>query len=253
VLREAGAAEGQVPDEVIDRLLDLLAVRDENRELLARLARQLNDAEATAAVGEITNVLDALDAAGIPATSYAVDVAMVRGLDYYTGTIFETAVTRPPIGSITGGGRYDRLVSLFGRDMPAVGTSFGVDRLVDVMDEVGLFPADVAAPAIDVLVTLFDAATTAASIDLAGRLRRAGVRTELYLTCDGIGNQIRYALRRGIPCVAICGPDEVAAGTVTLRDLAAQQQSTLPIEAAVAELRRDRSDVPDLGVPSPAE
>jgi histidyl-tRNA synthetase len=120
-----------------------------------------------------------------------------------------------PIGSILSGGRYDQLMGQFGRDLPAVGTSFGVDRLVLVMEEGDLFPAAVNAPTPEVLVTRFDADTTSDAVRLAQRLRSAGLRTELYFDLDRLGNQIRYALKREIPIVAIAGPDEVEAGTAT--------------------------------------
>lgn len=226
-----------IPDAVTDRLLELLQLRDENRALLAELGRRLDDPMAQAGIAELGQVLDALDAAGVPAARCEVDFAMVRGLEYYTGTIFEAVVSRPPIGSILAGGRYDKLVALFGRSQPAVGTSFGVDRLVDVMEEVGLFPAAVDAPSARVLVTLFDAATAPAAVRLAADLRRSGLPAELSFEPARLGDQIRYALDRGIPAVAIMGPDEAAAGTVTLRDLATKTQATVPVAEAVAWLR----------------
>ncbi len=236
-LRACYPAGDLVPDTVTDRLLDLLQLRDENRALLAALGRRLDDPAARAGIDALGQVLDALDAAGAGQARIEVDFAMVRGLEYYTGTIFEAVVSRPPIGSILAGGRYDNLVALFGRSQPAVGTSFGVDRLVDVMDEVGLFPPELDAPVAQVLVALFDDATAPAALRLAADLRRAGIRTELAFEPARLGDQLRYALERGIPAVAIVGPDEAAAGVVTLRDLTARTQVTVPLAEAVAGLR----------------
>jgi len=236
-LRRLYPAGGQIPDGVTNRLLELLQLRDESRALLASLGGRLDDPAAREGIGQLAAVLDALDAAGIPAERYAIDVAMVRGLEYYTGTIFETAVTRPPIGSILGGGRYDNLVGLFGRPLAAVGTSFGVDRLIDVMKEVGLFPPAVGAPAAQVLVALFDPAMSAAAVGLATRLRSADIRTTMLFEPDRLGDQIRFALERGIPLVAIIGPDEAAAGVVALRDLGTKTQVTVPLPE-VAERAR---------------
>lgn len=233
-LRGLYPEEGLIPDAVTDRLLDLLRLQGESRDLLASLGARLDDAEAAAGIADLEAVLDALDAAGVPADRYAIDFAMVRGLDYYTGTIFETVVASPPIGSIQGGGRYDNLLASFGKPAPAVGTSFGVDRLVDVMETLGLFPAAADAPPADVVVTLFDDATAPAAVALTAELRQAGIRTELCLAADRLGDQIRYALERRAAAVAVLGPDEVTAGTVVLRDLAARSQTAVARTEAVA-------------------
>jgi len=236
-LRRLYPADALIPDAVTDRLLDLLRERDESRALLASLSARLDDPAAAEGIRQLTAVLDALDAAGVPPRRYEVDFAMVRGLEYYTGTIFETFVTEPPIGAILAGGRYDNLTALFGRAMPAVGTSFGVDRLVDAMEVAGLFPPAVDAPAIDVLVALFDEATRAGAVRLAADLRRAGVRTELYFEPDRLGDQIRYALQKGASILAILGPDEAAAGVVALRDLRTKEQMKVPLAEAVGRVR----------------
>lgn len=226
-----------IPDAVTDRLLDLLQLRDGSRALLAALGTRLDDAEAAVGIAQLSEVLDALDAAGVPADRYEIDFAMVRGLDYYTGTIFETVVETPPIGSIQGGGRYDNLLARFGKPAPAVGTSFGVDRLVDVMEVLGLFPAEAGAAAADVVVAVFDAVTAPGAVGLAADLRRAGIRTELYLSADRLGDQIRYALERRASVVAVIGPDEAAAGTVVLRDLGARSQAAVDRAGAVDGVR----------------
>lgn len=234
-LRQAGW--GMLPESVIDRLLALVGQSGAGSDPLVELGRTLQDPLSQQGIRELGQLLDALAAVGIPPNRYAVDLAMVRGLDYYTGTIFETVVTQPPIGSITGGGRYDGLVALFGRDLPAVGTSFGVDRLIDVMVELGISLAEANRPPADVLVARFDEPTTAAALRLAEHLRAAGLRAELFLETERLGEQIRYALRREIPAVAVVGPDEAASNQVTVRDLGRQSQVTVPFEQAAAAIR----------------
>jgi histidyl-tRNA synthetase len=227
-----------VPDGATDRLLGLLTSEGGGRSRLDDLASRLDGADARAGLSELETVFSALDGLGLPAERYTFDPAMVRGLEYYTGTIFETVVTDPPIGSLTGGGRFDGLVALFGRDMPAVGTSFGVDRLEDVLLEHGLFPPFVEEPTTRVLVALFDANRPEAALRTAAALRAGGVSAEMYLEADSIGDQIRHALRRGIPLVAIVGPDEELAGTVTLRHLDANVQHAVPLAGVALEASR---------------
>ena len=233
-----------IPDEVTDRLLALLAIEGDNQAVIAQMQQVLTGVvQAEEGLAELSELLGALEASGVPPTGVRVDLAMARGLEYYTGTIFETLVERPPIGSILGGGRYDRLIGQFGNDMPAVGTSFGVDRLIVALEEADLFPDDIDQPTSQLLVTRFDDATTPDALRLVGQLRREGIRTELYFDTDRLGDQIRYALRRSIPFVAIVGPDEAAQGAVTLRDLRQRKETTIPasqVARSVREaLRRD--------------
>lgn len=233
-----------IADEVTERLLDLIGVGRVGAEggtdssaVLDELETALEDDGSRAGITELRAVLTALEASDLPAERYTIDLAMVRGLDYYTGTIFETIITDPSIGSITGGGRYDRLLGLFGRDAPAVGTSLGVDRLVDAMQAKELFPAGIDSPSAEVLVARFGAEVANAGFALAADLRRDGVSTELYLDEDGIGDQIRYALKRGMRAVLIAGPDEIRDGTVSVRDLRAATQSAVPRGDVTAALR----------------
>jgi histidyl-tRNA synthetase len=231
------ALRSVIPEEAVSRLIDLLNA-EPGPSRLNDFTGRLSGPAAASGLAEIEAVIHALTAAGVPAEGVVFDPAMVRGLEYYTGTIFETVVTDPPIGSITGGGRFDGLTALFGRSLPAVGTSLGVDRLIDVMTEHSLFPSDVERSSTQALVTRFDAASVAASLEVATALRRAGVRTELYLEERGLGEQIRHALRRQIPMVLIIGPDELAEGTVAVRDLAAGTQRTVPRDEIAADVRR---------------
>ncbi len=230
-MRREVAAEGLLPTETVNRVLGLIAPPTGGG--LDRLEELLSGQAAEVGFSEVRQVMAALEANGLDPERFRFDAAMVRGLDYYTGTIFETVVTDPPIGSITGGGRYDGLIKLFGRDLPAVGTSFGVDRLIEVLAENDGFPPALRDPITQVIVVHLDSSLSTAAADVARRLRAAGFRTELALAAAGVGDHLRHAARRGVPFIAIVGPDEAASGTLTLRDLEARTQQTVPLADAV--------------------
>ena len=194
----------------------------------------LGERKATAAtLRAIVELAEATPAAG----RIRIDPSLARGLSYYTGAIMEIAV--PDLaGSLGGGGRYDNLVGMFlGRGVPACGFSLGLERIIVVMAERGMFPPDVTTAAVDVMVVLWDDASRAASLALAGRLRRAGHRVEVYPEPDKPGKQLKYAAARGVPLVVLAGEDERARGAVTVRNMRTATQETVPdtaLEAHVA-------------------
>lgn len=163
---------------------------------------------------------------------------MSRGLDYYTGPIFETVVDKPKIGSITGGGRYNRLLkTLGGPDLPATGTSIGLDRIVDVIEENKLLK-DVAKTSTKVLVTMFSAEELEPSIKMASFLRKSGLNTEIYPDEKAsLKKQLKYADKKGIPWAVIIGPKEVASGTVVLKNLKSQKQEKVFKESLLIKIR----------------
>ena len=218
-----------IPDEVIGKLLELLQVTGDDRDILAELRGRLAAYPiALEGIAELEEVLGYLENLGIPRERYEVDFSMVRGLGYYTGPIYETVVQEPRIGSIGGGGRYDELIGMFSdRSYPATGTSFGIERIIDVMEELNMFPPEVGTTISQVLVTIFDEAQVGASLQLTNELRRAGLNTDLYFENDPLGDQIRYALKKGVRYVVIVGPDEIAAGEVTVRNLPLKEQRTV--------------------------
>ena len=186
-LRASVEPESLIPDSANRRLLDLIQVEGSPREVLAELGQFLEDEESARGLADLETLIDALDAAGVDQDRYEVDPAMVRGLEYYTGTIFETVVSNPPIGSGTGGGRFDRLTGLFGREIPAVGTSFGVDRLIDVMDELGLFPSELERPATQVYVGMLDSSAEMQLFGVAQDMRTAGVACHAAYEANDFG------------------------------------------------------------------
>jgi histidyl-tRNA synthetase len=160
------------------------------------------------------------------------DPTLARGLSYYTGAIMEANV--PDLaGSLGGGGRYDNLVGMFlGRSIPACGFSLGLERILVVMAERGMFPSSLATTPADVMMAVFDAKDAPHALRVAGLLRQSGLRVLVYPDADKIGKQIKYADSLGIPFVAILGGDEIAAGTVTVKNLTAQTQAIYDQAAA---------------------
>jgi histidyl-tRNA synthetase len=231
--------DNHIPDDVIDRLLELLQVTGDDKAILAELRERLAEYPiALQGITELEEMLDYLEDLRIQKERYQVDFTMVRGLDYYTGPIYETVVQEPHIGSISGGGRYDELIGMFSdRSLPATGTSFGIERMIEVMEELDMFPPEVGTTMSEVLVTIFDEARASASLQVANELREAGLNTELHLESDPLGDQIRYALKKGIPYVVILGPDEVAAGEITIRNLPLNEQRTVERQMAAATIK----------------
>ena len=177
--------------------------------------------------------LQQLKAMGIPESRYAINLSIARGLDYYTGIVYETTLdAHPQIGSICSGGRYDDLASHYTKSkLPGVGISIGLTRLFYQLREAGL--VDVAASNVDVLVALLDDAGFADALALSQTLRGRGLRVETQMEARKIAKQFQYADRAGIRFVALRGEGERSDGTVTLKDLRSGEQETLPLEAAV--------------------
>ena len=167
------------------------------------------------------------------------DLTLARGLSYYTGAIMEINV--PDLaGSLGGGGRYDNLVGMFlDQSVPACGFSLGLERILVVMAERGMFPASVATTPADVMVAVFDAADMPSAMRVAAALRQAGLRVLVYPDPDKIGKQIKYADSRGIPFVAILGGDEIANRTLTVKDLAAKTQHAYEQDSAGAAILKE--------------
>jgi histidyl-tRNA synthetase len=182
---------------------------------------------ALAAADEIAEIL-ALGAATSAGPHLRFDLSLARGLSYYTGAIMEVAV--PDLaGSLGGGGRYDGLIGMFlGEDIPACGFSLGLERILVVMTERGMFPPGVDGAAADVLITRFEGEDPSDALRLARELREGGVRVEVYAEPDKLGRQFKYAASIGVPKVAVVGHDERLAGVVTIKDMASGQQVSVP-------------------------
>ncbi len=181
---------------------------------------------------ELKEVLGLIHAFGVPETHYALNLSIARGLDYYTGTVYETTLNdHPQIGSICSGGRYENLASQYTKSkLPGVGISIGLTRLYWQLRDAGL--VNTAQSTVDVLVTQMDQAQLPAYLALANELRSAGIATEVVLEAGKLGKQFRYADRAGIRFVRVLGEDELAKGVVTVKDLRRED----PFEVARGEL-----------------
>lgn len=217
-----------LPAETVTSLVDILRLdgAGDYRQRLAALAhlREIVDdiPIAQEGISELEALIEAADAMAIPPENTALDFTMVRGLGYYTGPIFETVITKPDnLGSVQGGGRYDQLIGRFrGQSLPTTGISLGIERLVDLMDMLNLYPASITGTVVQALVTVFDDSLQTEALRLAMELREAGINTETYMdTRKNIGKQIGYADSKGVQLVVICGPDELQQGIVRLKRL----------------------------------
>jgi histidyl-tRNA synthetase len=167
---------------------------------------------------------------------------LARGLSYYTGAIMEASV--PDLaGSLGGGGRYDGLIGMFsGEQIPACGFSLGLERILVVMAERGMFPPEVVTSAADVMVTQFEGEPTEAALILAGELRSAGLRVDVYPDQDKLGKQFKYAASRGVKFVTVCGADERARGEVTVKNMVTGEQTAVARGLVVSAVTRNVSN-----------
>lgn len=233
-LRKRGIA-----DDVVGRMMALITSQKPGTENLDFMESTLGKLEgAEASIRELRALAGHLADSNVPQEFYEFDFTMVRGLGYYTGPIFETVIKEPNLGSITGGGRYDGLIGLFRKEsLPTTGTSLGIERIIDLLEELDLYPASVGGTVVEVLVTVFSDETRDDSTRLAAELRNAGLKTELYLDDKKLGKQFNHADKKGIPIVAILGPDEAAAGMVNVRRLRDGQEVLVGRSEVSAKIR----------------
>lgn len=229
--------KNEIPSAIVTKILDLIALPVD--DLNAWRIKFADFPTGVQGIDELEQLMQFARDMGVKPERLQMDLTMVRGLEYYTGPIFETVVTEPKIGSLTGGGRYDGLIGLFSKNpLPATGTTVGIERIIDVMDELNMYPPDLGKTVIDVFVTVFDAERRAASLAAATALRNASINTEVWYDPDGLGKQLKYASARGIPLVVIIGPDEAAANVITLRDLSSGEQQQIPRDALAQEIMK---------------
>jgi histidyl-tRNA synthetase len=210
-----------------------------NAAALGRLVEFIGDNE-TGALG-VDGLRRIVEYAGAYGTAerIKIDPSLARGLSYYTGAIMEISV--PDLaGSLGGGGRYDNLVGMFsGRDIPACGFSLGLERIIVVMSERGMFPEDLERAAADVMVTIWNEDSFRDSLAFAAELRRAApeLRVDVYPEADKLGRQFKYASSRGVPVVVVIGDEERARGEVALKEMKTGEQLTVKREQAATSLR----------------
>lgn len=187
----------------------------------------------------LTELLKYVKLLAVDKNFYVFDPKLARGLDYYTGPIYETIVTEPKIGSITGGGRYDDLLSMFvGEPTPATGTTIGLDRTVDVINDLNLWP-NFQKQSTKVLITIFSSSLLEKSLDLVKKMRCEKINTELYLNQTAkLDRQLKYADKKGIPYVVIIGPDEVKKNVVKLKNMKTSEQLELNQTELIKKLKK---------------
>ena len=225
-------------NDAVDRLKPFLTLEGDNNRRLQSLREALRDSETgMKGIEELGFVIDTCADLGID-KNIEVDVSLARGLNYYTGCIFEVKAADYAIGSITGGGRYDNLTGIFGLpDVSGVGISFGADRIYDVMAGLGLFPESAVAQS-DVLFVNFGEREALASLKVVAALREHGISCELYPDASKMKKQLSYASTRGIKYVAMIGETEMADNTVGLKDMEAGTQQTFTVDDLIKHLKK---------------
>lgn len=230
IIQSVDKLDKQTPEEITKELVQK-GIPEQN-------AQKLLDAIGNAMISEnLKNILSETRELGVPEKALTFSPALARGLDYYTGMIFEVIVPSYTVGSCGGGGRFDNLINqLSGNNIPAVGFGLGFDRMVEAADELNLFPKTIYESA-KVLVTIFDLDTKEASLNLASRLREAGIAAELWIEpTTKLDKQLKYAISKGIPYVALLGPEELKKGTITLKNLVNREQKEVSFEDIVSLL-----------------
>ena len=225
-----------VSAENADEILKFIAITGGNEQVLAALESYRGRNEVfDEGLDQLNTVVKYLSAFGIPAENFAVDLTIARGLDYYTGTVYETTLLdHPEIGSVCSGGRYDNLAEYYtDKQLPGVGISIGLTRLFYVLGEQGMLNPDLPTAPADVLI-LPMTADLAPAVTLATRLRAAGVRTQLYTEQKKFKAKMNYADKLGVPYVVFLGDDEIAGNVVACKDMTSGEQTTLPFAETLA-------------------
>ena len=225
-----------LPEEAVQKLQPIIRLEGSNDEKLSVIADFLKTSEiGLKGVEETRFILDTLKTASLK-NEVDLNLTLARGLNYYTGAIFEVKALDTPMGSITGGGRYDNLTGIFGMPgLSGVGISFGADRIYDVLNALDLYPKE-ATTATQLLFINFGEKETAYCLPLAAAARRAGIRTEVYPDKAKMKKQMSYANAKGIAFVALAGDDEIAQGKVTVKNMATGEQKLVTAEEMIHEI-----------------
>ncbi len=231
-LRAVGLSE-----EAVEKLQPIIALSGSNEEKLETMRRVLAESETgLKGVEEVAFVLETLKNSQLH-NEIELDLTLARGLNYYTGCIFEVKALDVQIGSITGGGRYDNLTGIFGMPgLSGVGISFGADRIYDVLGQLDLYPQETQS-GVQLLFINFGAAEAAHCLRLAAQARLAGIATEVYPDSVKMKKQMSYANAHNVPFVALVGETEMAEGRITLKNMTTGEQQSLTIEEAIKAIK----------------
>ncbi|WP_304060300.1 histidine--tRNA ligase [Hoylesella loescheii] len=223
-----------ITQDAVDKLQPILTMSGTNVEKLETIAQTIGTSEiGLKGVEETRFILEKIEAVGLK-NELQLDLTLARGLNYYTGAIFEVKAKDVAIGSITGGGRYDNLTGIFGMPgLSGVGISFGADRIYDVLNTLDLYPQN-AIQATQVLFINFGEAEADYCLPIAGQIRAAGISVELYPDCAKMKKQMGYANAKGIPFVVLAGESEINQGKVTLKNMLTGDQQLVSTEELIA-------------------
>lgn len=226
-----------ISEEAIEKLQPIISLSGSNEEKLEVISQVLAGSETgLKGVEETRFILDTLKAVGLN-NEIELDLTLARGLNYYTGAIFEVKALDTPMGSITGGGRYDNLTGIFGLPgLSGVGISFGADRIYDVLNALDLYPKE-AVNSTQVLFINFGETETAYCLPIVGKLRQAGIRSEIFPDKAKMKKQMSYANAKNIPFVVLAGENEMAAGKVTLKNMESGEQTLVTVEELIAAVK----------------
>uniref|UniRef100_UPI0040254D82 histidine--tRNA ligase n=1 Tax=Prevotella sp. TaxID=59823 RepID=UPI0040254D82 len=226
-----------ISEEAIEKLQPIISLSGSNEEKLEVISQVLAGSETgLKGVEETRFILDTLKAVGLN-NEIELDLTLARGLNYYTGAIFEVKALDTPMGSITGGGRYDNLTGIFGLPgLSGVGISFGADRIYDVLNALDLYPKE-AVNSTQVLFINFGETETAYCLPIVGKLRQAGIRSEIFPDKAKMKKQMSYANAKNIPFVVLAGENEMAAGKVTLKNMESGEQTLVTAEDLIAYVK----------------
>ncbi|WP_127837144.1 histidine--tRNA ligase [Clostridium prolinivorans] len=225
--------------DAINRIEEFINIKGTNDEILESL-KELNieNDEFSLGVEEISKVVYYIRQFGVPDKNFVIDLKIARGLDYYTGTVYETILNDyPGIGSVCSGGRYDNLAEYYTtQKLPGVGISIGLSRLFYQLKEANFFKENTSSTLTKVLVVPMDE-NIAYSIGISNELKKAGIITEVYFEEGKFAKKLSYANKLGIPYVIIIGSDEISSGILTLKDMKSGEQSKLTIEEIINKLK----------------
>lgn len=240
--RDAVASEMQervgLSEQDASTVLDMAQLTGSAEDILSQLGAMLKGSEiGEEGLANLDELFKTVRGCGIPEDRVRLDVSIARGLDYYTGTIYETLLgDLPEIGSVCSGGRYDNLAAKFtSQELPGVGASLGLDRMLAAMEELGM--TQKASTPADVLITMFSRDHVVEYQQAARLLREAGIGAEVYPEAKNIGRQLKYADKRGFPVALIAGGDELAAGTWQVKGLSDGTQQEVSTEDLVETVR----------------
>jgi histidyl-tRNA synthetase len=229
-----------LPESIVDRILRFIKIQGSDGEKLEALkALDIANEIFREGIEELETVIDYVKSFGVPEKNYMIDLTIARGLDYYTGTVYETFLDDyPEIGSVCSGGRYDNLAEFYTtQKLPGVGISIGLTRLFYQLNEAGLLEGDAPSTLTKVLVVPMDETCNEYSIKVANILREEGIVSEVHFEEAKVGKKLNYANKLDIPYVILIGEDEIRRQMVSLKDMKTGDQELITIEEAIKTVK----------------